>query len=256
MTLDESPPAAPDPITYLDSVAATDAGRAVKQRLLAGLDIRPGQVALDVGCGPGTDLAQLADAVGSAGSVLGVDIEPRMAGEARRRFAHADNVRAFVGDARALPIPDAAVDRAKVDRVLQHLDDPERVLAELRRVIRTGGRLGLAEPDWDTLAIADPDLTTSRAITRHMCDQTTNGTVGRQLARLASAAGFTVDIADARSVVFRDFDAAEQVLGLRRNAVRAVRAGRIAGTDAGAWLDRLSHGQFLASFTFSIVIAG
>jgi ubiquinone/menaquinone biosynthesis C-methylase UbiE len=256
MTRYDTPPSAPDPISYLDSVAATGAGRTIKRRLLTGLDIQPGQVALDVGCGPGTDLAQLADAVGSAGSVLGIDLEPAMVEEARRRFAHADNVRVLVGDGCALPLPDEAVDRAKVDRVLQHLHDPGRLLAELRRVIRAGGRLGLAEPDWDTLAIDDPDLATSRAFTRHLCGQPTNGTVGRQLARLAIAAGFTVDIVEARSMLFRDVNVAEQVLGLRRNAIRAVRAGWLAEDAARAWLDRLWHGHFLASFTCYVVVAG
>lgn len=49
----------PDPITYLDHAA--NAGRAYEQRLLDALDLRPDHTALDIGCGPGTDLPAMAE---------------------------------------------------------------------------------------------------------------------------------------------------------------------------------------------------
>lgn len=248
-------PVAPDPISYLDAAAATAAAREYKQRLLAGLDVRAGHVVLDVGCGPGTDLARLSDAVGPDGSVIGIDSDPDMVDEARLRLGTHANVEVRAGDAHSLPLPDGCVDRARIDRVLQHLEDPAQALAELRRVIRGGGVLGMAEPDWDTLAIDDIDVETSRTFTRFVSGRTRNGTVGRQLARLAVAAGFIVGMVDATAVVFRDFDAVEQILGLRRNAVRAVRAGELAEASTERWLDRLAAGTFLATFTFFTVIA-
>ena len=181
-------PVAPNPISYLDAVAEIDAARDIKQRLLMELGIQPGQVALDVGCGPGTDLGQLAGAVGPSGWVLGIDADAAMVGEARRRFAQVRQIRVCAGDAYALPLSDASVDRARVDRVLQHLDNPESAVAELHRVLRVGGRLGLAEPDWDTLAIDDVDIQTSRTFTRFVTDKTRHGTIGRQLSRLAATA--------------------------------------------------------------------
>src|SRR5262245_49000563 len=72
---------APDPIEYLDRAATSRPGRDYKGRLLTGLRLRPGQVVLDVGCGPGTDLAALAAAVGAVGAasgdgrVIGVDTD-------------------------------------------------------------------------------------------------------------------------------------------------------------------------------------
>ena len=165
MTRFDVPPATPDHIGYLDAAAATTVARAIKRGLLARLDLRPGLRVLDVGCGPGTDLGQLADAVGLAGSVIGVDVDPAMVAEAERRFAGDGRIEVHLGDAHGLELPAASVDRARADRVLQHVDDPARVLAELRRVLRPGGVVGLAEPDWDTLAVDDVDLETSRAFT-------------------------------------------------------------------------------------------
>lgn len=246
---------APDPISYLDAAAATAAARGYKQRLLDALDVRAGQVVLDLGCGPGTDLTRLADAVGGDGSVFGIDSDPGMVAEARRRLTEHRNVEVCCGDAHALPLADARVDRARVDRVLQHVRRPARVLAELRRVIRPNGLLGMAEPDWDTLAIDDIDTKTCRAFTRYLSGKVRNGLIGRQLARLAVEARFTVDAVDATTVVFDNFEAAEQILGLRRNTVRAFQAGHLPEASAGQWLDRLATGPFLASFTFFTVTA-
>ncbi|MFI7435802.1 methyltransferase domain-containing protein [Micromonospora haikouensis] len=178
--------AGPDPISYLDAAADTAAGLDYKRRFVASLDVRVGQAVADIGCGPGTDLARLADAVGEDGVVVGVDRDPRMLEEARRRLAGRSNVRLSPGDIHGLPIADADVDRARVDRVLQHVADPARAIREVRRVLRPGGLFGMAEPDWDTLAVADADVDTSRRFARFVAGRVRNPTVGRELVRLCA----------------------------------------------------------------------
>jgi ubiquinone/menaquinone biosynthesis C-methylase UbiE len=244
----------PDPVSYLDQIAASTPGRAYKDRLLTTLELRPGLTVVEVGCGPGTDLAAMAAAVGPAGRVIGIDHDPAMVAEARRRLADTQ-VSVRDGDAHRLPLDDACADRVRTDRVVQHVEDPARVLGELARVLRPGGLAGLAEPDWDTLVIDDPDVATSRAFTRFLADKVRNGTVGRRLARLAAGAGLAVRSVEATAVVCRDVDAAEQILGLRRNTDRGVRAGVLPETPAQQWFHRLTSQPFLASFTFFTVVA-
>jgi ubiquinone/menaquinone biosynthesis C-methylase UbiE len=247
---------APNPIDYLDRVAASDAARAYKPRLLAALDVRAGQVALDVGCGPGTDLADLAAQVTPAGRVIGIDANPAMVAAASARLADAPHVHVRVGDAHELPLPDRSVDRARTDRVLMHLTDPARALAELRRVLRPGGLVTLAEPDWDTLAIDAADLATSRAYGRFMADRfIRHGTIGRQLSRLATAAGFTVREAAATTPVLGEFATADALIGLRRNTEAAVAEGYLDAGNARDWLDGLSHGPFQCAFSVFTVLA-
>lgn len=247
--------AAPDRITYLDAVAGTAAGVDYKRRFVELMDVRPGQTVLDIGCGPGTDLGRLADAVGGGGTVVGVDRDPRMLDEARRRLAGRPTVTVTFGNAHALPLADASVDRARTDRVVQHLADPSGLLAEVRRVLRPGGTLAMAEPDWDTLTVADEDVATSRAFAGFVAGQVRNATIGRQLPRLAEHAGLRARSVEAVAVVFREFEIADEVLGLRRNSARAIRAGGLTDEAVLPWLDRLTTQPFLAAFTFYLVTA-
>jgi ubiquinone/menaquinone biosynthesis C-methylase UbiE len=247
--------AAPDQIAYMDTAAATAVGLDYKQRFAAALDPRPGQTVADIGCGPGTDLGRLADAVGRSGSVIGVDHEPRMLHEARQRFADRPNVELRQGDAHDLPLADGSVDRARMDRVMQHVLDPAKVVAEVRRVLRVGGLFGMAEPDWDTLAVADEDVETSRRFAGYLAGRVRNPTIGRELVRLSGQAGLRVRDVEPIAVLFSDFGTADQILGLRRNAAQAVQAGVLAETDAEAWVRRLETGPVVAGFTFYLVTA-
>ncbi|MEV6924842.1 methyltransferase domain-containing protein [Dactylosporangium sp. NPDC051485] len=255
MTLSSTTPEAADEIAYLDQAAASDAGRQYKRNLLAALDLRPGNAVLDVGCGPGTDLPSLASAVGDAGTVIGVDRDPVMVERAQQRTAAHSRVEVRAGDAHALPLGDASIDRARADRVFQHLADPAQALAELRRVVRPGGLVALADPDWDTLVIDDTDTATSRAYTRYITSSVVrNAAIGRQLARLLDDAGFEIASVDASVVLFRDYHSAEAILRMPSVAQRAWQAGALDEQAARAWLLRLTDGPFLAAVTFFTAI--
>lgn len=68
---------------YLHQAAATELGRDYKRQMITMMDLRPGQRILDIGCGPATDLADMAAEVGN-GEIIGVDADPAMVIEARR----------------------------------------------------------------------------------------------------------------------------------------------------------------------------
>jgi ubiquinone/menaquinone biosynthesis C-methylase UbiE len=248
--------ATPDPIVYLDRVAATDLGRSYKNRMLDELEIRPGQTVLDLGCGPGTDLNALAEAVTATGKVIGVDHDQATTDAARARTAKQSTVTVRLGDIHDLPLPDRTADRARTDRVLQHVADPAQALREARRVLRPGGRLVMSEPDWNTLTVDHPDSGLSRTYTQYVTDKVVrNARIGSQLARLAAGAGFAVPAVIPVTPVFRDAQAADKILGLERTTHRAVDAGYLTEEAARRWLDHLAAGPFLAAVTFYIVVA-
>ncbi|MEV0782467.1 methyltransferase domain-containing protein [Streptomyces sp. NPDC050423] len=174
---------------------------------------------------------------------------------ARERTDGLPRVEIREGDAHGLPIESGTVDRAKIDRVLMHVAEPADALARLHRVTRPGARIGLAEPDWDTLIVDSEDLGTSRAFTRYTAEEAVrNATIGRSLARLAEQAGFRVETVRAAAPVFRDFQEADHTLGLGGNMQKAIDKGLV-GRDRGhRWFTGLAAGPFYASFTLVSVI--
>lgn len=240
----------------MTAVGASAKGQQIRAQALAELDLRPGQTVIDVGCGPGVNLPDLAAGVAASGQVLGIDHSPVMLAAAQQRIAGLARVRLLRADAHALPLADASIDRARCDRVLQHVLDPALAIRELWRAARPGAVVTLTEPDWSTLAIDAPDLTASAAFTNYTCTRAVrNACLGRQLARLAGAAGFTVQSVEPVTILFRNFPEADRVLGLTRNSVAAVNAGYLPAETASQWLAALEQGPFLAAGTTFIVVA-
>ncbi|HSP60079.1 MAG TPA: methyltransferase domain-containing protein, partial [Ornithinimicrobium sp.] len=112
--------------------------------------LSPGDTLLDVGCGPGTITRELADLVGPAGSVLGIDNAAEAVDAARADGAAArhDNLRYEVQDLSGLDLPDDSFDVVHAHQVLQHLADPVAAIREMARVTRPGGLLALRDADY------------------------------------------------------------------------------------------------------------
>lgn len=246
---------APMSADYLDRVAATEVGRSYKQLSHRLLEVRAGNAVLDLGCGSGADLAELGRGAGPTGHVIGIDHDPANLARARERDLP-PAIELLEADLHTLPLADASADRARTDRVIQHVADPAAFLAEAHRVLRPGGRLVMAEPDWYTLAIDHPDLATALTYTRHVTDTVIrNPAIGRQLPRLAAHAGFTVPAVRPVTTVFRDLHQADQILGIWRTTRRAVDAGTLTPDTADTWLNHLAEQPFFASVTLHITVA-
>lgn len=110
--------------------------------------IPAGAVILDHACGAGMDLLLAAKAAGPQGRATGVDLTPGMRASALRAAAQAgllDRVRLHEGTFEDLPADDASVDVVISNGVLNLAPDKPRVIGEIVRVLRPGGRLFLAD---------------------------------------------------------------------------------------------------------------
>jgi SAM-dependent methyltransferase len=114
--------------------------------LLNGLDLQSGEAVLDVACGPGSVTRLAAVEVGSCGRVIGVDLSPAMLAIAQGKPALTDAAPIDYHEAPAdrLPVADADFDVATCQQGLQFFPDRAAGLAEIRRALRKGGRLGIA----------------------------------------------------------------------------------------------------------------
>jgi ubiquinone/menaquinone biosynthesis C-methylase UbiE len=147
----------------------------------------PGDLLLDAGCGAGEAARALA---GAGAEVIAMDHSVATVAAAAER--HDGSAVTYVaGDVAALEFPDAHFDGVRCERVLQHLDDPDRAVAELVRVTRPGGRVCLIDTDWESLAVdgLPEDLTTQ--VRAHIARQSMGhrAAMGRTLRRRLVRAG-------------------------------------------------------------------
>ncbi|WP_199571583.1 class I SAM-dependent methyltransferase [Streptomyces murinus] len=111
--------------------------------------LKPHMKILDIGCGPGTITADLAELVPD-GQVTGVDHAPGILEQARETAAARGlaNVDFAVADVHALDYPDDTFCVVHAHQVLQHVGDPVQALREMRRVTRPGGFIAVRDADY------------------------------------------------------------------------------------------------------------
>lgn len=179
-----------DPQALADQLDRTAASLAeVRAQLRSLVAVRPGEVILDLGCGSGHDVAELARA---GHRVVGAEPSAEMLARARDRLDQA-GVRAVLlrASGQALPFAGAAVAACLADRVLQHVADPAAVLAELRRVLAPGGRLVIFEPDWGSFGIDLDDRDGAEVLASCLAGGVPQRRIGLRLHGLLVRAGFT-----------------------------------------------------------------
>ena len=122
--------------------------RGLRERGLELLDIQEGEIVLEIGFGTGFSLVEIAKRVGTTGKACGIDLTPEMVEVARERLKKerlAERVELYEGDAREMPYQDGQFDVVYMAATLELFDAPDipRVLAEIKRVLKPAGRLGI-----------------------------------------------------------------------------------------------------------------
>ena len=204
-------------------VPAVREQRARTRELLAPVD---GTV-LDLGCGPGHLSAELA----AAARVVAVDREAAMLTATRERAGA--GVRCVQAEATALPLADGSVDAAAVVQVLEYVPDLARALAELRRVLRPGGRAVLVDTDWRSCVWHSDDRDRTDRVLRLWEEHFVHPHLPAALPGLARAAGFADVAVDALPLVEVDTTSDTFSRGMLSTIARFV--ARRAPELADAW---------------------
>ena len=168
---------------------AADSAAYLLAHLRAGMDL------LDVGCGPASITADLAERV-APGRVMGLDAAAGALEAARatlRERGLSEQVELTCGDIMALPFEDASFDVVHAHQVLQHLADPVGALAEMRRVTRPGGIVAVRDAVYSAMTWFPEPAGMEQWRSVYMATARANGgepDAGSRLLSWARAAGF------------------------------------------------------------------
>lgn len=185
-------------LAVLDAGDAQPGAAVLRARSYELLGDLTGRAVIDVGCGGGRAVAELA---GRGARPVGVDHDPEMIAVARQRWPAGEF---HVGDACELPLETGSVAGYRADKVLHLLDDPARAVAEARRVLAPGGRAVLLGSDWDMIAVDSDDPETTRRLVHAKADSFPSPRAARRHRNLLLDAGFTDPVAEVHTIVLTD----------------------------------------------------
>lgn len=231
----------------------------IKARTYAQLQLREGQRVLDVGCGVGIDVFQIAEMVGPHGLVVGVDGDGEMVQQARAATV-LPQVKFELASAQALPWDAASFDAVRSERMFQHILQPELALAEMCRVTRFGGRVVVLDTDWGSLSINAPNTDLERRLTQFKAAGVLrNGYSGRRLTALFRHAPIANVSIEVLPMSTQSYATARLACALDDLATRAIQSGLVSATEMDDYEQQLlaqdAAGEFFASVSM-ILVAG
>lgn len=177
-----------------------------RRKVMEALGAQPGERILDLGCGPGWYVAEIAEQVGPRGSVFGVDLSSHWLLGAREHCKGLKNVDFHEGDAMSIPEPDGLFDAAIAVQVLEYVPDTMAALAELFRVLRPGGRLVIWDADWSTVSMHSADQDRMLRVLHAWDDHLAHPELPHVLARQLREAGFSDVTVDGTAFVTTSMD--------------------------------------------------
>ncbi|MFG2741467.1 methyltransferase domain-containing protein [Streptomyces chartreusis] len=239
-----------DLLAVLDAADRIPSAIRLRARSYELLCLVPGSTVVDVGCGAGRAVAELAERGVHA---VGVDPSPWMLAAAGERWPQAEFREAGAED---LPFADRSVRGYRADKVFHVLEEPGRAVAEARRILCPGGRIVLVGQDWDAIMIDSDDAALTRTIVHARADHLGSPRAGRQYRSLLLDGGFADVTIEAHTNVFTT----PAMLSLvARLAESAWADGAVDRDQADEWLAeqrrRAEAGRFLVAIPFFVASA-
>jgi len=217
---------------------------------------------LDLGCGTGIAARVIARRPGFRGRVHGIDLSPHLVAEATRLAEAeglAERLSFAVGDVQALDRPPRSVDAVVAHTLFSHLADPAATLAEIVRVLRPGGVVGIFDGDYASLTFELEDAARSRAMDEAIVGSlVTNPRIMRQLPQRLAQAGLVLDTV-LPSIIAEVGEATFWRSGIEAYARLAPGAGPLTEADTAAWQQELfglsERGEFFGACVYYAYVA-
>ena len=148
---------------------------------------------LEVGCGTGPVCRALAT-IPNVADVTGIDPSNILITKARELSENFVNISYLEGDGKALKFDDASFDAVILHTILTHVPDPQQILLEASRVLKTGGLIGVCDGDFATATLSSSDLDPLETCCKAFVENyVTDKYLVRKMSSLVTDAGFSVN---------------------------------------------------------------
>jgi SAM-dependent methyltransferase len=210
-----------------------------RSRIKRALDLRPGHHVLDVGAGPGHQVAEIAPKVAPGGLVKGVDAAESAIAIARERWTGFDNVEFVSGDAYKLPFENSTFDAVMSSQVFEYLDNVAAALSEVFRVLKPKGRVLIHGTEWGALLWRSSNAERMARFMSVWDGHLADPHMPQTLVKKLSTAGFKAAKAEPVVHVETSYDPTSMSAILMKFVVSYVVSQGISQDEADAWADDL-----------------
>ena len=212
---------------------------------------------VDLGCGAGKDVIELAKQNGPAVKVIGLDHDPVMIAQGNTDATDIENVSFILSEASTLPFDDNSLAGVRAERVVQHLKTPEQVVGEVYRILKPGSPFVIIETDWHSLAFFTGFVDIEKKINAYLTDvKVNNGFAARKLTSYLKKQ-FTTIRAEVHPIVVSTLQEANDYFWIGKMVDEAAEKGYITDierTDFNTSLQTADeNGYFAASINMLVV---
>lgn len=142
----------------------------------------PSGVIIDLGCGTGIDVIQMAKMFSNQFNVVGIDHDASLIEIAKGNSSELKNASFIVSEGNSIPFEDSSVEGLRAERLVQHLQNPKGVFDEAYRILKQDAPIVIVESDWSSLNFycGSPDI--SQRMTEYLTKQKiNNGSASKKL---------------------------------------------------------------------------
>ncbi|MBC7399495.1 MAG: methyltransferase domain-containing protein [Mucilaginibacter sp.] len=213
---------------------------------------------VDLGCGAGKDVIELAKIVGKDVKVIGIDHDPVMVNQGKDDAKDISNIAFILSEAYPLPLADASITGLRTERVIQHLKEPQKVVDEIYRILKPGSPFVIIETDWHSLTFYTPFVEVQKKINNYLTDaKINNGFAARKLTGYLKQAEFNNIKLEIHPFVLSTLDEANQYLWVEKMATEAAENDYITNDEYKQFYTALqqadNEGYFACSINLVVV---
>ena len=215
---------------------------------------------VDLGCGAGKDVIELAKQNGPGVKVTGVDHDPVMIEQGKTDSKDIDNVSFILSEAFPLPFEDNSLTGLRTERVIQHLKAPEQVIGEVHRILAPGSPFVIIETDWHSLAFFTEFIDIEKKINAYLTDvKVNNGFASRKLTSYLKKQSFNNIKAEIHPIVVSTLQEANDYFWIEKMVKEALEKGYITEKEYTDFYTALQtadeNGYFAASINMIVAWA-